>query len=176
MRATSKVTAAGSPSRTSSVLASWSCCSARRICAASRTRAAASTTANWAEAGAAIGGGVGAIFGALFAFLAVQLLVMILRLVNPRMDRDGISKAAATGLLMLLPFAALALVAELLLGWNASQAFASAALVTACGAVGAEVGRRGGGGLRSVLVPAVIAFLLSTAWVLLSILAGRIWS
>ncbi len=130
----------------------------------------------WRVVHNAIGGGVGAIFGALFAFLAVQLLVMILRLVNPRMDRDGISKAAATGLLMLLPFAALALVAELLLGWNASQAFASAALVTACGAVGAEVGRRGGGGLRSVLVPAVIAFLLSTAWVLLSILAGRIWS
>ena len=120
----------------------------------------------------AIGGGIGAIIG----LRAVHLLVMILRLANSKTDRDGISRAAGTGLLLLLPFAALALVAELLLGWNASQAFASTALVAACGAAGAEVGRRGGAGLRNVLVPAVSAFLLSTAWVLLSVLAGRFWS
>jgi hypothetical protein len=130
----------------------------------------------WRVVHNAIGGGIGAIFGAVFALLAVHLLVMILRLTNSKADRDGISQAAGTGLLLLLPFAALALVAELLLGWNASQAFASAALVTACGGVGAEVVRRGGGGLRSVLVPAVLAFLLSAAWILLSVLAGRFWS
>ncbi len=124
----------------------------------------------------AIGGGIGAIIGVIFGLLAVHLLVMILRLANSKTDRDRISRAAGTGLLLLLPFAALALVAELLLGWNASQAFASTALVAACGAAGAEVGRRGGAGLRSVLVPAVSAFLLSTAWVLLSVLAGRFWS
>lgn len=114
--------------------------------------------------------------GALFAFLATHLLVLVLGAAHPQLAADKVHEAAAIGLLLLAPFAVLALVAELLLGWNASQVFSSAGLMTACGAVGAELGRRGGTGLRSVLVPTVIGFLLSTAWVSLSALAGRIWS
>jgi hypothetical protein len=47
--------------------------------------------------------------------------------------------------------------------------------MTACGAVGVEVGRRGGGKLRSMLVPSAIAFALSAAWVLLSTFAAANW-
>lgn len=122
-----------------------------------------------------VAAGLGAVLGALFALLGTYLLVLVLVLANPRLGRDVVGEATATGLLLLLPFAVLALAAELALGWNASQTFSSAGLMTACGAVGVEVGRRGGAGLRSVLVPTVIAFLLSTAWVSLSALAGTIW-
>lgn len=116
------------------------------------------------------------IIGALFAFLAAHVLVLVLGLVHPHLGADKVHEAAAIGLLLLLPFAVLALAAELLLGWNASQVFSSAGLMTACGAVGVELGRRGGTGLRSVLLPTVIAFLLSAAWVSLSAMAGGIWS
>ena len=91
-------------------------------------------------------------------------------------------------MLLLLPFAVLALVAELLLGWNASQTFSSAAtrddinyvassagLMTACGAVGVEVSRRGGGTLRSMLVPTAIAVALAAAWMILSTFAAANW-
>ena len=113
--------------------------------------------------------------GTLFAFLGTHLLVLVLRAAHPKLESTSVHEATAIGFLLLAPFAVLALVAELLLGWNASQVFSSAGLMTACGAVGVELGRRGGTGLRSVLLPTVIAFLLSTAWLSLSALAGGLW-
>ena len=130
----------------------------------------------WRIDGSVVAAGLGVIAGALFASLGTYLLVLALGLANPNLGRDVMREATATGLLLLLPFAALALAAELLLGWNASQVFSSAGLMTACGAVGVEISRRGGAGLRGVLVPTIIALLLSTAWVSLSVLAGGIWS
>ena len=47
--------------------------------------------------------------------------------------------------------------------------------MTAGGAVGVEVVRRGGGRLRSMLVPSTVAFALSTAWVVLSTFAAANW-
>ena len=97
------------------------------------------------------------------------------RLTHPGLGRDTVQEAASNGLLLLLPFAVLALVAELLLGWNASQTFSSAGLMTACGAVGVEVSRSGGGQLRSMLVPTAIAFAMATAWMILSTFAAANW-
>lgn len=116
------------------------------------------------------------VVGVLFAFLGTHLLVLVLAAAHRQLDSAALHQAAAIGLLLLAPFAALALVAELLLGWNASQVFSSAGLMTACGAVGVELGRRGGMSLRGALLPTIIAFLLSMAWISLSVLAGRIWS
>lgn len=116
------------------------------------------------------------IIGVLFAFLGAHLLVLVLRAAHPKLESTSVQQATAIGLLLVAPFAVLALAAELLLGWNASQVFSSAGLMTACGAVGAEVGRRGGTGLRSVLVPTVIAFGLSTTWVILAVMARGLWS
>jgi hypothetical protein len=118
---------------------------------------------------------LGVAVGVAFAFAGAFALTLALALANPHLGRPAVREAAATGFLLILPFMILALAAEILLGWNASQVFSSAGLMTACGAVGVEVGRRGGGKLRSMLVPMVIAFLLSTAWVMLSGLAGAAW-
>ena len=110
--------------------------------------------------------------GAAFAFGATYLLIGAIHLTHPGLGRDAVQEAAANGLLLLLPFAVLALVAELLLGWNASQTFSSAGLMTACGAVGVEVSRRGGGQLRSMLVPTAIAFATAAVCAVLERKAG----
>ena len=115
------------------------------------------------------------VVGAAFAFAATYLLVGAITLAHPGLGREAVLEAASTGLLLLLPFAVLALVAELLLGWNASQTFSSAGLMTACGAVGVEVSRRGGGTLRSMLVPTAIAVALAAAWMILSTFAAANW-
>jgi uncharacterized membrane protein (UPF0136 family) len=117
----------------------------------------------------------GLVVGAAFAFAATYLLVGAITLAHPGLGREAVLEAASTGLLLLLPFAVLALVAELLLGWNASQTFSSAGLMTACGAVGVEVSRRGGGTLRSMLVPTAIAVALAAAWMILSTFAAANW-
>jgi uncharacterized membrane protein (UPF0136 family) len=117
----------------------------------------------------------GLVVGAAFAFAATYLLVGAITLAHPGLGREAVLEAASTGLLLLLPFAVLALVAELILGWNASQTFSSAGLMTACGAVGVEVSRRGGGTLRSMLVPTAIAVALAAAWMILSTFAAANW-
>jgi hypothetical protein len=118
---------------------------------------------------------LGVALGAAFAFAGAFVLTTALSMANPHLERPAVREAAASGFLLMLPFAILALAAEILLGWKASQVFSSAGLMTACGAVGVEVGRRGGGKLRSMLVPTVTAFLLSTAWAMLSVFAASNW-
>jgi hypothetical protein len=129
----------------------------------------------WRMGASALSSGAGVVAGAAFAFAGTYLLVLALTLAHPGLGRAAVLEAAATGFLLILPFAILALAAELLLGWKASQVFSSSGLMTACGAVGVEVARRGGGKLRSMLVPTVTAFLLSTAWVVLSTFAAANW-
>ena len=118
---------------------------------------------------------LGVAIGAAFAFAGAFVLTTALSMANPHLERPAVREAAATGFLLILPFAVLALAAEILLGWKASQVFSSAGLMTAFGAVGVEVSRRGGGKLRSMLVPTATAFLLSTAWVMLSTIAAANW-
>ena len=129
----------------------------------------------WRMGASPLSCGVGLVVGAAFAFGATYLLIGAIHLTHPGLGRDAVQEAAANGLLLLLPFAVLALVAELLLGWNASQTFSSAGLMTACGAVGVEVSRRGGGQLRSMLVPTAIAFATAAVWMILSTFAAANW-
>ena len=129
----------------------------------------------WRMGASALAAGVGVAGGAGFAILAASVLVFVLGLANPHLERAALREAAESGFLLILPFAVLALAAELALGWQASQVFSSAALMTSGGAVGMEVARRGGGALRSALVPSGVAFLLSVAWVVLSTFAAANW-
>jgi hypothetical protein len=129
----------------------------------------------WRMGPTALAAAVGVAGGAVFAVVAASLLVFVLGLANPNLGREALREAAETGFLLILPFAALALAAELALGWQASQVFSSAALMTSGGAVGMEVARRGGGALRSALVPSAVALLLSAAWVVLSTFAASNW-
>ena len=112
--------------------------------------------------------------GVLFGLLVGVAMVVALRVAHPHLATEALLEAVGTGLLLILPFAALAATAEILFGWNASQAFSSAGLMTAAAAVGVEAGRRGGGGLRGMLFPAIGAFLLVTAWALTCALAAGV--
>ncbi len=105
----------------------------------------------------------------------LAVLAGIVHVMNPEIARTYGGGAAlvpvATGMLMLVPFTVLALVAELALGWSAAQAFAAAGIMTGAGAVGMEIGRLGPRKLLNSLVPAAGGVLLIVLWTLLSALA-----
>ncbi len=98
---------------------------------------------------------------------------------NPGIRRQhgygAIRTAIARGFLLLVPFTVLGAAADLGLGWNAVQAFTSAGLMTAAASAGMEIGRLGGGRLRSALLPAGLAFLLSALWMVGSSMAQLLW-
>jgi hypothetical protein len=117
---------------------------------------------------------LGFLVGALFGLLAGAVMIGVLGVANPRVARDTLREAAGTGFLLVLPFAALAAAAELLLGWNASQTFSSAGLMTSAATIGMEVGRRGGRGLRAALFPTITAFVLASLWAIVSVGAASV--
>jgi len=102
------------------------------------------------------------------------VLTGIVHVMNPEITRTYGGGAAlvpvATGMLMVVPFTVLALIAELSLGWSAAQAFAAAGLMTGAGAVGMEIGRLGPRKLLNSLVPAGGGMLFVVVWMLLGAL------
>ncbi|MBU0609175.1 MAG: hypothetical protein KKI08_14915 [Armatimonadetes bacterium] len=101
----------------------------------------------------------------------LALLTGIVHVMNPEIAQSHGSGAAlvpvATGMLMIVPFTVLALVAEFSLGWSATQAFAAAGLMTGAGGVGVEIGRLGPRKLLNSLVPAGGGALFVVIWMLL---------
>jgi hypothetical protein len=47
------------------------------------------------------------------------------------------------------------------------MAFASAGITTAAAVVGTEVMKKGAKGIKNVIIPSLLAFLISTGWMLL---------
>ncbi len=124
----------------------------------------------WAVTGVILAGVVGAAFGGI----AGAVLGLAARAASRGLTADTWRQAAGTGMLMLIPFVVLAAAAELLLGWNASVAFASAGLMTSGGATAVEARRQGAGGLGVALIPAMAAALLATGWTIAAALAGSV--
>ena len=58
-------------------------------------------------------GAEGVAIGAAFAFAGAFVLTTALSMANPHLERPAVREAAATGFLLILPFAVLALVASL---------------------------------------------------------------
>ena len=102
-------------------------------------------------------------------------LTGIVHVMNPEIARTHGGAAAltpvATGMLMVVPFTALALIAELSLGWSATQTFAAAGLMTGAGSVGMEIGRLGPRKIMNSLVPAGGGMLFVMIWMLMGALA-----
>jgi hypothetical protein len=72
------------------------------------------------------------------------------------------------GFVYLLPFTLLALLAELALGWNASQVFTQAGIMT-CGVIaGTEIVGLSGGRMVHLIAPVAGSFAFSFLWILLS--------
>ncbi|HWQ72774.1 MAG TPA: hypothetical protein VN370_10680 [Desulfitobacteriaceae bacterium] len=103
-------------------------------------------------------------------FLAVGLLIRLLTAVNGVLEQNSrqlAREAVSTGMLFMIPFTVLAVLAQLLLHWDAVMPFASAAIMTAAATAGAEVMKKGATGMKNVLLPSVVAFILSTGWMML---------
>lgn len=106
----------------------------------------------------------------LVGTLVVNLLIILfnasnsdLRQISSHFAREAVS----TGMLFMIPFTILALLAQFILGWNAVMPFASAAIMTAAATAGTEVMKKGAPGIKNVLIPMVLAFVLSTGWMML---------
>lgn len=125
-----------------------------------------------AALGALCGGAPLALLGPLLGAAGWLALVVLLALFNPAARRDhgvaAIAGAVVRGFVLLAPFTVLAAVAQLWLHWDAAQAFASAGLMAAGAATGAEMAKVGGGRLAGSLPPMLGALALASAWMLLA--------
>ena len=104
-------------------------------------------------------------------WLAVNLLVMLLNAANRPLEEShqGFAReAVGTGMLFMIPFTVLAIIALAVLGWNAVMPFASAAITTAAATAGAEAMKRGAQGTKNVMIPTLVAMVLSTVWMMLT--------
>lgn len=112
--------------------------------------------------------------GLAFGLVAASLLRIALTLCNAgaRPEGAGLAAAAADGALVLLPFLALAAMADLLLDWNASQAFASAAIMASAAAMGTGAASRGGRRWASSIGLSLAGLLISGAWTAFCALLG----
>lgn len=97
-------------------------------------------------------------------------LIMIFQASNAQLAQNNsqfAKEAVADGMLFMVPFAVLAALAQFALGWDAVMPFASAAVMTACATAGAEVLKKGAQGAKNVMIPSVVAFVISTGWMIL---------
>ncbi len=106
----------------------------------------------------------------IIGFITVNALIIIFRSSNAELAQANSSfakEAVADGLLFMVPFVALALLAQFALGWNAIMPFASAGVMTACATAGAEALKKGAQGTKNVMIPSIVAFVISTSWMML---------
>jgi hypothetical protein len=102
--------------------------------------------------------------------LTVKLLIMLFNMVNPQLLAAAgqfAGEAVGAGMLFMVPFTVLAVLAQFLLGWDAVMPFASAAVMTSVATAGSEVMKKGAQGIKNMIIPSVVAFLISTGWMLL---------
>jgi hypothetical protein len=123
---------------------------------------------------------VGAVGGLLFGLLVVLVAGGVLSLSHAELRARPalIARALSEGAALLLPFAILALVAELGLHWSAVQVFASSGLMASMSASGAAATKHGGkGGMLGTVLPMAAGGVLMVLWmgvgVLLSMMGGR---
>lgn len=103
-------------------------------------------------------------------FMAVNILIMAFNSGNAALRQtDGgfAREAVGSGMLFMIPFTVLAILALVVLGWNAVMPFASAAVTTAAATAGTEAMKKGAQGIKNVLIPTVAAMVVSTVWMLL---------
>jgi len=111
------------------------------------------------------------LIAAIIGFLTVNLLIMLLNRGNQELyakNNQFARQAVSTGMLFMIPFTVLAVLAQLLLSWNAVMPFASAAIMTASATAGTEVMKSGAQGIKNILIPSLLAFVFSTGWMMLA--------
>ncbi|WKY47562.1 hypothetical protein Q5O24_14615 [Eubacteriaceae bacterium ES3] len=76
-------------------------------------------------------------------------------------------QAVSKGIVFMIPFTVLALLAFFLLGWNAIMPFAATAITTSAANSGTEIIKLGGKGMKNVLIPTFLGLVFSTSWMML---------
>lgn len=110
---------------------------------------------------------LGIITGLVFGLLGMGLMSSLIFIANGDLRKayPGFAgKAVARGMMFLAPFAFLAALAEVVLGWPAAAVFTSAGIMTAGASVGMEIGKLGKTSAKNFILPSVAAFLISTLW------------
>jgi heme/copper-type cytochrome/quinol oxidase subunit 2 len=114
------------------------------------------------------------VLSVLLSFVVGLLMIKFLILLLKSFNRDLIDnagkhfakEAVRKGMLFMIPFTVLAMLAFFILKWNAIMPFASAAITTSSAIAGAEVMQKGGKSLRNIIIPTLLGMLFSTAWML----------
>lgn len=113
---------------------------------------------------------VSALLAALGGWLAVGLLRWLLAAAAAGEGRAKavLGQAVRSAMGLLLPFALLAAMAQLFLGWQATQAFFAAGMMSGAASAATACMRLGAPGLRVVVIASSWALIGAGAWV-------RIW-
>jgi heme/copper-type cytochrome/quinol oxidase subunit 2 len=110
----------------------------------------------------------GVVVGLIFAFISIRLMAFFIRIANGEMRRQHGHKfalnAVARGMMFMVPFAILAFLAAYVLHWTTATLFISSALMTSGAFAGAELSKLGKPRAINFILPSLIAFLVSAAW------------
>lgn len=114
---------------------------------------------------------VGLVIGLLFGMITTLFLKTLLLLFNPSAKKDLGSKAfkdvVNRGMLFLIPFAIMSLIATLYLHWDVNGSFISVALMTSGIGCNTELGKVTGKPMfKNTIVTTVIAGLFSGLWLI----------
>lgn len=107
---------------------------------------------------------LGLLFGVIGPLGLASVLIVLYPGAVRRSGWPAVFVAVVRSFLLIVPYAILAAIARGILGWDAAGAFASAGVMTACMAVGAELARLGGSRITAMLLPMLAGTALSTAW------------
>jgi hypothetical protein len=117
---------------------------------------------------------VATIGGLIAAWLCLWLFGRLLYIFNgPVRQQYGwkvFRKTVGRSFLLLIPYTVLALLADRVLGWNATLAFASAGIMTCGTAVGAELTKMGGGKVANMMLPMAGGMGFTMLWMIASVL------
>lgn len=117
--------------------------------------------------------GAGAV-GWLFLALLGWLIYFLDAPARRELGRAGIAQAMSRGYLLLIPFTFLAMIAVLYLRWDAALPFASAGIMTAGAAAGAELGQLEDRRPIHWVLPTLAAAGFAALWAVLCSLAGSL--
>ena len=115
--------------------------------------------------------GLSVLLSGLVGLGMINLLILLLKGVNKKLvlttEPHFAKHAVARGIVFMIPFTVLALLAFFGLGWQAIMPFAAAAITTSAANAGSEVIKSGGQGLKNVLIPSLLGMAFSTGWMLI---------
>ena len=115
--------------------------------------------------------GFGVLLGLVYSLLCKGFIHRILRLLNGKLKKEigkePLKRAVETGGLFIMPFAILAVISTLVLGWNLNTSFVTTGVMAMGTAAGMEFGKlTGKPKLKNTIAVASLSWVFSTVWTL----------